>query len=360
MIQNKTLKMILIALVLVLAFILYSNFKSTEFDDINLFLTNPTYFNDFNYNKSLLQASFEKNFIKDILPKTNLIVLDDDNLASGNDILSESLGLMMQLAIYNNDKELFDRYLVIMDNQFIKPNGLLKWRISEELISNNVETVNATVDDLRIVKVLFQASDLWNDPKYTQRANEIGDSLLSLCVSNDKLLSYDNTNSPEAILTYYDFKAMLLLSNNQVAWKNIISHGINKIEASQIEDLPFYFDDENNYKSIENLLILMHLYEVGYEQPESINFIKDQILNGGYYGVYDQYGNPVEMIESPAIYGIIAQIAKLANDKHLYQISCEKLVILQNPITSNYYGGYVNETTHEGYSFDHLMALLGF
>lgn len=360
MIKKNIYLILFIAILLIIIGIYYINNISTQLDTLDLKLANPSDFNEFEYNKSLLEASFEKNFIKDSLPITNLIILDDDQLASGDDILSESLGLMMQLAIKNDDQDLFEIYVELMDDKFIKPNGLLKWRISNNAISDDPFIVNASVDDLRIAKALIEAYDKWNDSEYLEKGKKIGKSLYKYCVSNDILLSYDSESSPKAILTYYDFKALLLLSNYQKEWKPVLANGIDLVLTSQVGHLPLYQKDEDGYKSIENLIVLMHLYEVGYEQPESLNFIKNNIKQSGYFDKYDYKGNPIGVIESPAVYGIISQIAKLANDEVLYKMSCEKITYLQNPDTSKYYGGFVNEDTLEGYSFDHLMALLGF
>lgn len=306
-----------------------------------------------------IRKAFEVLFFKGLLPVTNLQTFDVKNTASGDDVLSESLGLMMLIANKEKNKAEFDSLVVTLEETFLKENGLLKWRVQS--VAYDAETVNASIDDFRVVKALYEASELWGDASYKKRAISIGDALYRYCLKDNCLTSYDAADSPMALMTYYDFKAMLYLTIDDKKWENSLLKGLDEVYRHKVLGKPFYEKNSitESYKSIENLMILQHLYEVGLKDDSAISFIKKQIEGSGYYAAYSASGQVIDDIESPAVYGIIAQIAKLAEDESLYHMACEKMIRLSHGELGLYAWAFVDENTHVGYSFDHLMALLG-
>jgi hypothetical protein len=65
--------------------------------------------------------------------------------ARNDDILSETVGQMMELALLRSDREAFALQLKVL-NKFIGPSGLAAWKIS----GTNKAADSATIDDLRI------------------------------------------------------------------------------------------------------------------------------------------------------------------------------------------------------------------
>lgn len=354
---------ILFLLLIISIFLLYIYLDKSDFYLTRLQgamdIVTPLEYNHYENELVTISKTFEELFIKNELPITNLSILNIENTASGDDILSESIGLLMLNAIKNDDNEQFDNLYNQLNQYFQKENGLFQWKIN--LSENKAESVNASVDDLRIVKALFRASIRWNAPKYKDMAIIIGDSLYEHCVNDNKLLSFDSADSENALLVYYDIQAILFLSEKSPKWEKVLNKSLKTITNSQVKGYPFYknTDEEIEFPSIENLMILMHLYEVGIEDRESIDFIKRELKTGAYFGLYSQSGYPLNEIESPAIYGIIAQIAKLSGDEELYHLASKNIIKMMQPSHSEYKNAFVDPITHIGYSFDHLMAMLG-
>lgn len=351
---------IILIIIIIMAKVVYESKSSKiSFDDLEI--ANSTEYLSYTYEYEILEKSFYNNFVVNGLVITNLEKLDDENLASADDILSESIGLMLLKALKDNDENAFIDTVNNMDLYFYNENNLLKWKINMGNLSDQ-QVVNASVDDLRVIKALFRAYEKWGNEKYLNKAINLGGNLYENCIDNKSLLSYDDDNSPIAIWTYYDFQAMYYLSLYDDKWKAVIEKGIKNIKERQVQNMPLYYlkSEDEEYNSIENLITLMHLYEVGIKDQSSINFIENELENGGYYAKYDEDGNSISIVESPAIYGIIAQIAKLDNNEKLYKMACEKMVLLQHKENDKHFGGYIDTETNISYSFDHLMSLLGF
>lgn len=327
-------------------------------------------YNEYGTNYRNLETFFENNFIKEGYPITNLISQNSNkqDIANNNDVLSESMGLLMQKALKDQDEETFNLLWQKVDNNFKKSNELIAWKLPLKDITYGVDEttkngiVNATIDDLRLIKVLFRASEMFGNDDYRNIAVEIGNALKVCCVKENKLLSFDDTNAEYAIWTYYDLEAMYRLSNYDNIWKKVLVKAIEDIKGHQITGKPFFYEksEQESFKSIENLIVLMHLYEIGLEDNSAIEFIKLQITESGYYGEYDADGRALNDIESPAIYGIIAQIAKLVDDHELYILATDKLNSMMNYKPGKFYGGYINLNNEESFSFDQLMAMLGY
>lgn len=78
--------------------------------------------------------------------------------ARNGDILSETIGQMMELALLRNDRQAFALQMEVLKD-FIGPSGLAAWKIS----GSNKAADSATIDDLRIADACFQAAQRWPD-----------------------------------------------------------------------------------------------------------------------------------------------------------------------------------------------------
>lgn len=359
---------ILIIIIIVGISLIYSNIKLNQIYN-GIQISKSIEYNEYEYNYMMLDSFFETHFMDLGYPITNLNAKDIENedLPAENDVLSESMGLLLQKYLKDQDKINFDKTLENIENYFLKKNNLLAWKMPIAAIYNqdmNVKenTVNASVDDLRVIKALYIASEKFSEDSYKTKALKIGEALKVNCTKQTKMLSFDSLDSTEAIWTYYDFEALYYLSKDNKDWKKILVKSILEIQKHKIKNKPFFYIESKteNYKSIENLMIVMHFAEIGIVDNESIEFIKNEIKQGAYYGEYNYSGEELNNIESPAIYGIIAQLAKRINDKELYDLSCEKLTELTEFENKTYYGGYIDIKSKRAYSFDQLMAMLGY
>ncbi len=350
-------------------------------------------------NRLALENFIERHFIDDGFMRTNLVDSVQTDLASGSDVLSESVGLLMLLYIETDEPALFDQQVQILKEHFLKENQLLKWRIrpseSKEIANQTNDragerrnasdlvalddnmmivddgTVNATLDDLRIARALLLAADKWKHEQYGVFAQQIAEHLLEYCVVDDQLRAFDDSASPAAPMVYYDFLTMEMLSASNVRWNDIIKANRSRIIESQINGYPFFDDpwfaanvspssESKGYPMIENLMVFMHLSEIGEADRQALTWLQEQIRLGGIYANYGSDGKALNSVESPAIYGIVSYIALLHQDEQLYRLVLEKLQTMQNMSQGDYYGGFVDLAQLSAYSFDQLTALLAY
>lgn len=288
--------------------------------------------------------------------------------ATGHEVLSESIGLMMLVAYYDNDKVLFQQYSDYLDQYMTLSNGLYAWRILE----SDLETlsINATIDDLRIGKAYYLGYLKWADEDYLKFAQVISNSLIDNAVIHQQLRNYNNGDGL-VDLSYLDIHTMTLYAAFDNRWQPVKRKAVEIVEGGYInDDFPFYhkvYDvDRQTYviaetiNMIDPLLVVLHLSEEDRVKPETMAWLKAQLEEETVYGNY-RYGDwqPVEDGESTAVYALIMRIADNMNDESLYELAQFKAVAFQvTNQTSPLFGAFAFEETLEVYSFDQLQMLL--
>ena len=318
-----------------------------------------TTYNKYPNEKLALNQFIANNFMESGLMRTNLHNTNQTELASGEDLLSESVGLLLLYYVDSDQEQAFRDQYALAKALLQKENGLFQWRTR----IGQSPTVNASVDDLRIAKALLMGSQKWHQPDLKDEATAISTALLKYCIKDNTLLSYDTPNAPNAEAFYYDFKAMLLLSEIHPAWHTVLQENYYKTFGSRVPLQPFYSasgPNKDQYKMTENALIILHFVEVNQTNENDLRWLRFHLGRGPLYAIYNANGKPLSTVESPAIYGIVAQIGKMANDETLYQLATERLKNMQQSNPGPLYGGYLSPDGKEAYSFDHLMAILGY
>ena len=320
-----------------------------------------TDFSGYSREKAALENFVNRHFIDGGFVRTNLNDAEQSELASGEDFLSESAGLLMLYYLKQDERQKFDMEVNILKTHFLNKNQLLKWRIRP---GNAQEAVNSTIDDLRIVKALLRAAQKWDRTDYRSFAEKLSDRLLKYCVIGNTLKAYDSPQSPEAPFVYYDFEAMQLMGEFNRKWPILAKVNMKKITNRKVKGLPLFKDDwfskDNGFPLVENLMVLMHLSEVGLKDQESIRWLKVQLKEKGLFGKYSMEGHSLNSVESPAIYAIVAIIAKLHDDEELYVLAAERLKKMQILDDGEYFGGFVDLEQLSAFSFDQLLALLAY
>lgn len=319
----------------------------------------PIAYNLFPEELTALDQFVTKHFMKNGLVQTNIKSTEQGELASGEDLLSESVGLMLQYYLKTDQEAAFEAHLSLANSLLLKSNGLYQWRFR----SGQELTVSASVDDLRIIKALLLASEKWHRMDFKEQVQHLSEALLTQCVKDGRLLSYDGADAEFAPLYYYDFKTLKRLEGLNSDWGGVYEKGQSLLMDSRSSQYPLYVassTEGDTYNMIENTLVALYLSEVGQLPAKDLRWFKARLKEGAIYGTYDSKGNALSTIESPAIYGIVAQIAKVERDKTLYKNACQKLRDLQYFEKDAYYGGFYDPQSQDAYSFDQLMGLLGY
>ncbi|HEY4391132.1 MAG TPA: hypothetical protein VGN02_07260 [Paenibacillus sp.] len=291
--------------------------------------------------------------------------------ASGHEVLSESAGLMMRYYVLTNRKDDFQAEWELAKRVFELPSGF-SYRYSPK--KSEKYTINAAVDDLRIIRALYEAGDRFA-PEYIELADTYGELFYRYNTKDNKMFDfYDEkykNNNNFVTLCYIDLKTLQRLPIPAKQRTALTENMQTILQNGYLSDaFPFYETryeyDTDSYQSegintVESLLTILSLAEAGLEHPESISYLNDQVSGGTLYGQYDKQGKPLNQIQSTAIYAIAAMIGSVLGDDGLYRDSIQQMEKYQiHNKTSPFYGGFGDPGTKQAYSFDNLMALLAY
>lgn len=304
---------------------------------------------------------------------TNLQDTDQNGAAaSGHEVLSESAGLLMRYYALTGQKDKFDEQWQQTKRSFDTQYGF-SYRYSPK--HNKQYTMNATVDDLRIIRALDEASVAFGTKSYQKESEAYGKRFYQYNVVNGQLRdfydpTYKMTNSFLS-LCYIDAGSLELVPLSGKKRAALEANMLQIAEKGYLSDsFPFYqtrYDFKSDeYQSegintVESLLTILNLAEVKQEQAASIRYIKEQVKAGTLYGQYDQNGKPINDVRSTAIYAISAMIGSVIKDQELYADSIHKMNEFQiHDPQSPLHGGFGDINAQQAYSFDNLMALLAY
>lgn len=292
----------------------------------------------------------------------------DPNVVAGREALSESLGLWLEYGIVMEDQKLFAEMTHQLRSKFTSPQGHIYWKLSKEGISD-VNT-NALGDDLRIIRTLLQAYELWGDQADLQLAKKLTAYLMEKTTFEGYLVDfYDESNhyfSPTLSLVYIDIKAFQLMKKHQL----ISSDADNKYIAI-LNDMPtdtlFYpklyevqtgkytYDDKVNL--IDQLIVALHAGDAGINNQPLLKFLREQFDQyHKIFGAYDRQTlqRAVEY-ESPSVYALAILLAIQQDDRESVGKWYKRMLYFQTK-QGKYAGGYVfDDNTH---AFDNLFPLL--
>lgn len=304
---------------------------------------------------------------------TNLLdTAQDSELTTGHELLSESAGLMMRQAVLTGDKSGFDRTWGVARQTF-DTDQLFSYRYSPKLEKRY--SVNAAIDDLRIIRALYEAGAEFQTEEYRIEADRYGARFYGTNVKNGRLYDFFDADygvtNDFITLCYIDLKTLELLPVDTAEKNTLVGKMGTIIQDGYLTDeFPFYhtrYDYGNggytteSINTVESLLTILHLAEVGKHKPESISFIKEKVYAGELFGRYSTSGKAETDIRSTAIYAITAMIGSVLGDQSLYNESISKMNQFQiSDKTSGMLGGFGDAGAKQAYSFDNLMALLAY
>ncbi len=303
--------------------------------------------------------------------RTNYLdTVHDENLATGAEVLSESMGLLMLYAVAAHDEALFKSSLDFVQEN-LDTGNIISYRYSVE---NGSYHVNAFIDDIRIIRALILADGVFNG-KYRDIARKYSDRLYDTNVVDGIVFDmYDDANGINndfITLCYVDLYTMQLLKKYDARWDKVFSVMRDIVKQSYIsDDFPMHASSysyaSETYRNgdvnmVEATLTALNLARVDECPQETIDYLKDSIKNGAIYGLYSYDGKKKSDIESTAIYAICALIAKEAQDEDMYRLCIDKMKRFQvMDEKSEIYGAFADPVTLELYAFDNLMALLAY
>lgn len=304
---------------------------------------------------------------------TNFIETDQSaEAASGHEVLSESASLRMLAAVRSGQQERFTEQWQLAKQTFDINSGF-SYRYNPK--QQKLYPLNAAVDDLRMIQALYEAGEKFGDKRYTAEADKYGERFYDYNVKDGKLydfydMEYSSTNT-FVTLCYINLGTLRKMSFPSQFSKKLTNDLNVILENGYLSDeFPFYetrFNYETgkysseNINTVESLLSILALAEVGQQKATSIDFIKQQVEAGTLYGQYSREGKPLNDIRSTAIYAITAMIGTEIGDESLHHKSIERMNEFRvTDVDSPLYGGFGDVASGQAYSFDNLMALLAY
>lgn len=297
---------------------------------------------------------------------------ESDTAATGHEVLSESSGLLMRYDALTNRKDAFQAEWERAKQVFELPSGF-SYRYSPK--QDKKYSVNAAVDDLRIIRALYEAGDRFHSAEYAGWADDYGKRFYAFNVKDDKLYDfYDDAykvTNDFVTLCYIDLVTLKRLPVPAKQQSALVQNMAAILQNGYLSDaFPFYetsYDyGTDTYRSegintVESALTILALSEAGLERPESIVYLKEHVKNGTLYGQYDRNGVPRNDIQSTAIYAITAMIGSVLADEELYEDSIRQMEKYRvTDKASPLYGGFGDPAAKQAFSFDNLMALLAY
>lgn len=293
----------------------------------------------------------------------------DKDLAKGREALSETLGFWMEYAIEINDQALFAESYHLFTTYFLAENGFIYWNITES--GEKQVHANALVDDLRIIHALFLASAKWNIPVYESTAKQVSNFLSDYNVYQDVLTDFYEKEyggtSTKITLSYIEPEVLSMLRKKELVSENIYKNMIDILtnlpttngffpKGYDAEIRQHYFDHTINM--IDQTFVAIYHAKMAIPTTAFQAFIDQQIATHNVvYGQYDiDTGKPVEIYESPALYGLLIiyylELNKTVMAKEMYDL----MTVFKNKY-GKYQGGYsvLQNNTH---IFDNIVPLL--
>lgn len=304
---------------------------------------------------------------------TNYIDTEQNKeVATGHEVLSESASLFLRYQALAGKREEFaaswDQARRVFDRE-----RLFSYRYSPK--QGKQYPLNAAVDDLRMIRALYEAGEAFGDKTYTAEADRYALRFARYNIREGYVRdfyddSYDAVN-PFITLCYIDLKTLDRLPLPAKDHSSLMGKMQKIVVNGYISDLFPFYQSRYNYESksyeansvytVESLLTILSLAETGQAREASLRFIKQEVLHGALYGAYSLDGQPLNDIESTAIYGLAAMIGSRINDRELYEGALHRMQAyrVEKP-SSPLYGGYGDAASGQAFSFDNLMALLAY
>lgn len=302
-----------------------------------------------------------------------LLMGADGSIASRYDtnpreVLCESQGLMMEYAVGAGDQALFAQSYAYID-ALASEVGLLPWRVEDETPA----TLNATLDDLRVLGALLDAEEAWGG--YQQQADGLAEALLLRCAPLRQLCDYYDWSEDQAATTlslcYVDVRTLGRLAEERTAWRAVYDNAVALLRGGYIgDDFPLYYPRYDYAASgyageelhmAEAALTLLQLARLGGLPETTVDFLLERLRSDGLYARYRTDGSVVEGYghESTAVYALLVLVARELQDEEMERLALGHMEQLRVwDAGTPFCGAYGAKTGDALYAFDQMTALL--
>lgn len=290
------------------------------------------------------------------------------SVPSGQDVLSESQGLLMLYALEKGDRALFDRTWAYTREHQLR-DGLCAWYSGDA----GAAGTNALLDDLRLWSALDGARRKWG--AYAADAEALLDAVASKCVNgNGELVDFAEFDSGRQASTltlcYLDLRTLEAMARERGALEAPLAAARELLRKGRISDtFPLYFSQwdyaagaysQSSLNTAEALCTLWHLSRAKELPKDALDWLRSRVEAGDLAARYRVDGTAVPGYEyhSTAVYGLAALIAREEGDEALFELALRRMerkcVLDWN---DGQYGSY-SQSGEAPHAFDQLIPLL--
>ncbi|WMC93729.1 TlpA family protein disulfide reductase [Kineothrix sp. MB12-C1] len=294
----------------------------------------------------------------------------EESIPSGEDILSESQGILMEYAALTGNKEMFDHLWTYTKSKMF-PEGFMPWVISEKTDT----AVNALVDDLRIIGAI-QKAEIMQEENLAFYQQYLDAVFLYNTEEGRPVDFYDIKMEQKAdrfTLCYGDMATLEQMKKNDKRYLEVYENTLDLIQNGRIsEKFPLYYSyydytkqkyEGTRLNMAEAMTTLLHLAEVGELPDTAMDWIADELEKGCVYAAYDIDGSPSEdgYYESTSVYALIVMTALEEGREDIAGKAINKMEQFRIADAENEFYGIFGGSDGTGiYSFDQGMALLAY
>ncbi|TCI22610.1 hypothetical protein [Exiguobacterium sp. SL-9] len=285
------------------------------------------------------------------------------------EFLSESIGLYLLFLVEQERKEEFAEQVNVLSTYFLDKSNLIAWRIEDKDGKMERSTVNAWIDDARIVHALYEGSDAFGEPAYAELADAIARPLTTIATKDGLPVDFVDMNTNEAgnviTLSYLDEAALRWMGPSSSLYtnsRNLLAEaplsGPFFAKSYDMSTSTYAFDEEINL--IDQAYVALRYEQFGLPTDSFYAFFQNQFDDGPVYGRYDrQTATKTVEYESQAVYALAVFYLLERGEREFATRVMDRLQTLAvSDTSSKYIGGQIDIMTNETHAFDNLLPLL--
>lgn len=291
----KKINSLLVILVFSIGVVIFLNINKLDQRNIGV--------NYFEVNKLNAIETIETNYMTDEGLIRSYPITDNP------EYLAESTGLYMELLLQQKDESRFRDQVDVLKKFFIvkvEDDLFIKWKIGSTI------SVNAFIDDLRIIRLLQQAASIFHQEDYWTLANDLTATITTYQIVNSQIPHYYDWDSkhqaPTMVNSYLhdDYLKILELDNQP----SPTIDGLFFAEEQTIENGEPISSEEAHM--VDQLLIATYCLGKSCENKQFDGWLKKQWEEKKLiYGRYNkENGMPTVKYESRAVYALAVRYFK--------------------------------------------------
>ncbi|WP_125767904.1 hypothetical protein [Lapidilactobacillus wuchangensis] len=296
---------------------------------------------------------------------TNYLVSDQvGELATGHELLSESSGLYLRHLALTGSKSDYQEFYRETKQLFGQQN-----QFSYRVNKGKQSAVNATVDDLRILRSLYEYQARHHNQSYQAEIKRLIKGLKQGGVHQGQLVDYYDPQlqkrATKGTLCYFDLKTLA-----QFESQTTLQQQLALVEQGYLNHkLPFYqtrynyqtkkYEGGQTINTTESLLTILHLSEIGRAKTKSLDFLTSQVQQQSLANYYRADGQVKDTNQAVANYGLAYLIGVNSHRQDLkkaaFKVLQQQQITTENSVLK---GGYGDPKTLATYSYNNLVVLL--